>query len=825
MQPNYHFPFFGAGKTTFANAMQLVVIFKNKPADSQQKQILGIAPPLIKQLFWDNQFLKVYNNTDQFADSFSPNKSEAADKFIASDSQITTFNITIEKWLNEIHEISPIFLVYRHQHPDAVFSDWHQWSIKQFKTILPFFNDVIDAYKYDSIKSHVIFNLLSKIEPSKLESKHIKFLHPGEAEFKALQTKNLQPLKNSPSLGYAQKTFITFEKHLNQKSQKQIIDYAQILLNVKEELPKDVFKGLTQVFFSKLEDAKSAVFIKIANNITDEKFVIKTAYQAYQFIREQKYRESQDVFIKLLCLPEEVYTKSFFYTNMLWIFQKDNTGLPVDIKRNEFVLQKYLPKATKDDPRIFYSVCRIYTEMKAYDKAYEMVEQALVYLVEKEWMLSEIKSDPIFQTFCEKTNVLELLESYAHETNINLKPLCISKRVAYQMFSVHMIYNSGLEVDFTDILLINGNVNIDGELNTIYKDDLEGIKKANKKVLIIINGHANATTVNELAHTNVLVMGSLNSPNKMACKNHTERKSTSFNYTLKKRKWGLYRELVLNLETWGTGILENEISRETYHAFCKAYLVDNEKPDDILKKMTKNFSESYSDKGIPNTCDYWFAITYALWETCAINNSVIKKIETFINEGIDLEKWYKLDVDNKTFNQRKQVVNQFFIQIQVSKNTPQILEYPIERPAVFKKGECIAFKHKNGNYGGFVVLEEINDENVCEVPCDVIIITKINQKNKPSRLDFKNAEILYFTNGIYEGNHAVFDYGTTKFYVDKDTFEFIDNIQIDKEKSKPFRSIDLLWPWSYIKIHIETQLLFDKSNSISSQSIYIKDLI
>ena len=53
-------------------------------------------------------------------------------------------------------------------------------------------------------------------------------------------------------------TFITFEKHLNQKSQKQIIDFAQILLNVKEELPKDIFKGLAQVFFSKLEDVESA---------------------------------------------------------------------------------------------------------------------------------------------------------------------------------------------------------------------------------------------------------------------------------------------------------------------------------------------------------------------------------------------------------------------------------------------------------------------------------------------------------------------------------------------------------------------------------------
>ena len=734
------------------------------------------------------------------------NEFKECEGFVSANSQVQAFNLDIERWLKEAHQISSIYFAFKNEQ-DGIkikqYSNWHQWSLQQYKTILSYFETEIsnghDYYDY-SEKANIIQNILSKIEKiSTLEEKYIRFLHPGRLEFKAFKVGNPEPLKNITNNDYAEKVIKRFNKKLKKKHKKNCIKYIDALLSFEKKIEKPIFEELTQKLFSIIDDTDSKAFKKVVAKITSITFVSNLARLGYRLMRKQKYKESQDLFVKLLAIPVEATVESGFYTNILWVFQNDNTGLPTDKKRNKLALQKSLPKA-KEYPHIFYNACCIYVEMKNHNKAYEMVEYALAHFVEKELMLNDIKKESLFKDFREKTNVLTLLENHGGEVNTNPKSRFISKSIAYERFKIHNIYNSGLEVDFTHILLINGSINIDDELNIIYKDAIEQITDFKKKILIIINGNVEAKSISELDKTELLIMGVLCN-GLTRSKNVRERKRTNFDYTpikIKKGVTGRANSREFDFETWGTGILENEISREVYHEFYESYAINGIESAEILKKFKANFIESYTDKGVPNSCDYWFAIGFALWELGALQKNILDKINDYNNKGRDKEKWLQLDVDDKVIAKRQAIVNQFLEKLKTPSKTNRRNEHPIIRPPVFKTGECIAVKRTDGSFGGFVVLGEINDLGECEMPANKIVITNIKQDNKPTKSDFIDAQIVKAN--IYEKeNYAVFDYGSCEFYRDKNRFFYIDSLILNSKKSKQLKQQDLLTNWEDIQ--------------------------
>ncbi|MCD4792096.1 MAG: hypothetical protein K8R54_02595 [Bacteroidales bacterium] len=545
MKPIYNFPYFGAGKASYFDRAFVEVVFKEEPNKEQKKLIEKNVPFPIAEISWKKNFMTAGSGqfahvdiatTYQTKDGLDPEDEENWEDnrwFFASGSQVDAFNTDIEKWFNEIHNISSIFLALRgedYESGGTEFSDWHKWSLKQIKSILPYFDDVVADYDYDSEKASIIQSIFYMTEDtSKFDSKYVNYLHPGKIEFEAFEKGNIEPLKNISNSNYAEETIKAFNEHLKKKHKKNIIKYADVFLGFESVISKNTFKKLNELLFIRLKDVYSETFKKVAKNITDINFVDRIAGKGHNLTAGGKYKKSIKLFEKALSVPVEANVRSGLYTNALWVFQKDNTGLPVNKKRNKLALEKCIPKGA-EYPAVFFNACCIYTEMEEYDKAYEMIQEAIAHYYDKKYMINEIKNEDMFKEFREKTDVLGLLKNYNPEPIENPKPRFIGESIAYDRFDIHNIYNRGYAVKFVNILLFNGHINTTGEFNNTCKELIDSSSHSVEgKTLVIVNGNLSAKSISEYDDVCLLVMGKIN------CKNITnkeviEKGKTNFDY-------------------------------------------------------------------------------------------------------------------------------------------------------------------------------------------------------------------------------------------------------------------------------------------------------
>ena len=521
----YPFPFLGAGEANYYDWTSIQVLFKETPSEEQKKQIQEKVPLPIVAISWDNNILIAENeyrihidiaNTYHTKDGLDPENKEDwknEDLFLASDSQVNAFNKDIEKWLKYTHEIANIIFAFRETDEVTLFSDWHTYSLNQINSILPYFNDVITNFDFNSANADFLYKVFKMVDDiSKFDDKYIPYFYPGIAEFEAFEKGDITLLKKITNTNYLKKTIAYFNSKLKNKHKKNIIKHINVFLEFGNVIPGRSFNRLNQFLFNAIEDVKSDAFKKIACNITDLSFIDSIADQGYILMTQKKFKESIILFKKVLAVSIEPSVRSGFYTNILWVFQKDNTGFAINKELNLLALEKCIPKAS-EYAAIFFNACCIYTEMGQYQKAYEMVEEAIANFYDKKYMLKEIRSEDMFKQFREKTSVLDLLEKYNSEPTTNPTPRFIEESIAYNRFYVHDVYNNGFAIPYT-IILINGHVTINGEFNDVYK---ALIIESDEQHLVIVNGNITANSISK-NNTLIHVMGKIN------CKNVSHEK-------------------------------------------------------------------------------------------------------------------------------------------------------------------------------------------------------------------------------------------------------------------------------------------------------------
>ena len=340
------------------------------------------------------------------------------------------------------------------------------------------------------LPSSVVFSIETQ-GSSSLKELYENYMYPGRIEFKAFEKGNIEPLKSITNLDYLNRTLDNFYYWLNDKHQQQIEKYVSLFLSFEDKVSKTTFKKLNQELFLQCKDINSETFKTIASKIINRKFINAIVRKAYLLIEDKKYIESIPLFKKLLLSPVEPDANTGFYINILVVFQKGITGLPTNINRNRLVLEKCLSKNLKNHS-VFYNASCLYAEMEEYDKAYEMMKKSLDHYGNRDFMLSNIGTKERFKEFREKTDVIELLQTYNLEPAENPKPRYISNYNAFNTFDVSEIYNDGYFINFANIILINGHVNIAGEFNEVYKTLVEEhkIKEEEKgKISAELNKH------------------------------------------------------------------------------------------------------------------------------------------------------------------------------------------------------------------------------------------------------------------------------------------------------------------------------------------------
>lgn len=276
--------------------------------------------------------------------------------------------------------------------------------------------------------------------------------------------------------------------------------------------------------------------------------------------------------------------------------------------------------------------------------------------------------------------------------------------------------------------------------------------------------------------------------------------------------------------TWGTGILQNDTSADIYESFRELY--NEKKPTDVIISELK--SEFLNvDKNDDTKNDFLFVIGLAKWEICELDNETLNKITTVINNKSDLDIWRKLDADDATIKSRQNVLTKYLKKIQKPREKPIRNKKSIIRPPIFKKGDCIALKLENGNFGGALVLEELGMP-VYDIPSNKIILTRINQKKIPTMLDFKNSNLLLMNIGDYRDGLNVTLFCSEGFGkgFDEDFIKIGNlNLEGDIDKLIGDKNIGATFAWFNIQRDLKEQFNYELKNSKPKKRIKTKRII
>lgn len=188
--------------------------------------------------------------------------------------------------------------------------------------------------------------------------------------------------------------------------------------------------------------------------------------------------------------------------------------------------------------------------------------------------------------------------------------------------------------------------------------------------------------------------------------------------------------------TWGTGISSNDTYGDVYDQFFELYNAGKE-VEEITDIVTKQNWELLEMPDAVN--DFWFALAKAQWECNELHSEVFCRVKEIVESGRDLEVWRDLGASESDIGKRKKVLEKFLISLQVERPKAKKRKKKVIREPIFRKGDCLTYKISDKNYGASLVLEaEYGTEN----GFNLIAVTRINQPEKPTVDEIKNASVL-----------------------------------------------------------------------------------
>lgn len=272
---------------------------------------------------------------------------------------------------------------------------------------------------------------------------------------------------------------------------------------------------------------------------------------------------------------------------------------------------------------------------------------------------------------------------------------------------------------------------------------------------------------------------------------------------------------------WGTAISSNDTYADIYGDFFNLY---NEGFDvaEISKKLISNNQETINDLDDGN--NFWFALAKAQWECKLLDKEIFEKVKKIIETGADIEVWKQLDADEKDLKKRKIVLDNFLADIQIEKLKAKSRKKKIIRKPVFEKGDCLTFKLKDGNYGGAVVLEAI--ENT-ELGLNLIAMTRFNKSCKPTVNDLENEEVLVKNFLSWNNQKEIAWYYPILLKRDNIKPEVFGQLKVEIEYNPSDYSLGFFYGGSIdstIEI-IERQFEYEKANLKTENRLTVKQFI
>ncbi len=188
--------------------------------------------------------------------------------------------------------------------------------------------------------------------------------------------------------------------------------------------------------------------------------------------------------------------------------------------------------------------------------------------------------------------------------------------------------------------------------------------------------------------------------------------------------------------SWGTGISANDTFEDIKDEFYELYNEGLEL-NEITNRLINSNGEITNDKEDAN--NFWFALALCQWECKALEPEILERITKIIKSGADIELWKELGSEKSELTKRQKALNKFLEKLNSEKKSARKRKKKIFRDSIFRKGDCLTYKMRNGNYGAACVLEE---EKQTEFGLNLIAICDYDHIQKPTIDYFKHAEVL-----------------------------------------------------------------------------------
>lgn len=271
---------------------------------------------------------------------------------------------------------------------------------------------------------------------------------------------------------------------------------------------------------------------------------------------------------------------------------------------------------------------------------------------------------------------------------------------------------------------------------------------------------------------------------------------------------------------WGTAISSNDMFLDVYNDFFQ-YYNNGLEVNEITQKLIQDYREELN---FEEYCtNFWFALAKSQWECKKLEKETFLKVQSIIDNNIDLKIWENFDASKSDLKKRELVLDKFLSSLKIQKEKAKARKKTIIRQPKLEKGDCFIFELKSGNYGGAIVLEEIRDS---ESGFNLIAFTRINKIDKPAIDDFTNCEILVKNFGRWESRKEITWYFPAHFKKVKGLIEIVGNITISKIFDHQDYTLDFSFTGFSEKMFeiIDKQFDFEKNNP-KPLNIKLNDLL
>lgn len=271
---------------------------------------------------------------------------------------------------------------------------------------------------------------------------------------------------------------------------------------------------------------------------------------------------------------------------------------------------------------------------------------------------------------------------------------------------------------------------------------------------------------------------------------------------------------------WGTGISSNDGFADVYGEFFELYN-DGGEPADISRKLINDYWEMIEEPDDSN--NFWFALALAQWECKQLAPDELQKVTTIIESGNDIEVWRGLGATEKDLRKRSEVLKNFLKKLRSEKPKARARKKVKIIDPSFEKGVCVIYRLSNGNYGGAVMLEAISGKGYAY---NLVAVTRINQKERPVITDFEKTDVLLTKFGGKENNETIYWMSPDHFTKDKELFEPIGKVEINREFDKQSSQFGFCGAWKiWIIDTAESQFELEESVGIPSKRLTVASFL